>query len=204
MMRRSFCDFCSAQKWNSRAIFCCGWMLLTGVSPVRAQTAAQQKQLESHWHAGQKALRDDQFRVAIAHFNHVLEILQRPDIPIQAATLSAAFENRADAYYGLEKWPAALADYSRVIELTPNNADAYAGRAIARKTAGDYDGLIADAQKAASLDAEYATLLDDARSTVLYRRVLLGCLVLGAIVLMLGAIPFVRSLIKLAQADARR
>ncbi len=71
---------------------------------------------------------------------------------------------------------------------------------IARKETGDYDGLIADAQKAASLNVEYATLLDDARSTVLYRRALLVFLLLGAVLLALGAIPFFKSLAKLIKA----
>lgn len=169
-------------------------------APLYAQTAAQQKQLRSEWQAGDRALRAENFAIALAHFNRVLEVLQRPTTLVEAATLSAAFHNRADAFYGLEKWPAARADYSRVLELTPDNADAYAGRAIARKATGDYDGLIADAQKAASLNAEYATLLDDARSTVLYRRALLVFLLLGAVLLALGAIPFFKSLAKLIKA----
>lgn len=175
-------------------------LVATGNAPLRAQNAEMQKQLATEWKAGEKALQGEQFGSAIAHFDRVLQILQRGDVAVEANTLSAAFHNRADAHYNLEQWQAARADYSRVIELTPSDADAYAMRAITRKTSGDYDGLISDAQSAASLDSQYQSLLDDARSTVLFRRAMLGFLLLGALVLTIGAIPFGRALIKLLQA----
>ena len=89
---------------------------------------------------------------------------------------------------------------SRPITPMPTPGAPSLAKRIARKETGDYDGLIADAQKAASLNVEYATLLDDARSTVLYRRALLVFLLLGAVLLALGAIPFFKSLAKLIKA----
>ena len=91
--------------------------LLTAPAPVQAQNAAQQKQIESAWTAGEKALREERFGIAVAHFNRVVAILERPEVAVEAKVLAAAFHNRADAYYNLEQWPAAQRDYSRVIEL---------------------------------------------------------------------------------------
>ncbi len=157
-------------------------------------------QIENAWRAGEKALRAERYGAALSQLNRVVSALQRPEIAVPAQTLAAAFHDRADANYGLENWPNARDDYSRVLELTPNVASAYAGRSIARKATGDWSGLIEDAQKAASLNSEYEGLLEDAHSTLLWRRVLLGFAGLGGLVLILGGIPFVKSLVKLANA----
>lgn len=129
--------------------------------------------------------------------------MQRPEVPMEAKILAEAFALRADAHYGAENWKGAVADYSRCIELDPKNADAYAFRGVARKAAsGDYAGLLADAEIAAKLDPEYEDMLDDARSTVTWRRAMQGFLMLGALVLAIGVVPLVRSIAHLIQAGA--
>ncbi|MBW3638017.1 MAG: hypothetical protein KY445_16355, partial [Armatimonadetes bacterium] len=115
--------------------------------------------------------------------------------------LAEAFALRADAHYGAENWKGAVADYSRCIELDPRHAGAYAYRGVARKAAsGDYDGLIADAEMAAKLDPEYDDMLDDAHSTVAWRRAMQGFLILGGVVLVLGALPLIRNVGRLIKA----
>jgi tetratricopeptide (TPR) repeat protein len=50
----------------------------------------------------------------------------------------------------------AIADYSKAIEISPQNADAYYNRGITRETAGDADGAIADFSKALDINPQYA------------------------------------------------
>jgi lipoprotein NlpI len=50
----------------------------------------------------------------------------------------------------------AIEDYSKLIELKPDNATVYVDRGIARRAEGDCDGAIADYSKAAELKPDYA------------------------------------------------
>lgn len=175
--------------------------LLCLEAPVRAQNGVLPQAVQSEWQAGAKALGEQDFDAAIAHFNRVVAALQKPEVAMEAKVLAEAFCLRADAHYGAQNWKGAVADYSRCIELDPKNADAYAYRGVARKAASqDYDGLLADAEIAAKLDPQYADLLDDAHSTVTWRRAVQGFLILGGIVLALGALPMIRSLARLIKA----
>lgn len=160
-------------------------------------------EVQREWQAGQKALGEQKFDAAIAHFNRVVTALQQPDVPMEAKVVAEAFALRADAHYSKQNWKSAVADYSRCIELDPKNASAYAYRGVARKAAsGDYDGLLADAEMAARLDPQYEDMLDDARSTVTWRRAMQGFLMLGALVLAIGVVPLVRSIAHLIKAGA--
>ena len=64
---------------------------------------------------------------------------------------SAFNKNEAKDYYG------AIADYSKVIELDPNNSDVYVNRGDSKNSLKDYYGAIADYTKAIELDPNNAT-----------------------------------------------
>ena len=64
---------------------------------------------------------------------------------------SAFNKNEAKDYYG------AIADYSKVIELDPNNSDVYVNRGDTKNSLKDYYGAIADYTKAIELDPDYAS-----------------------------------------------
>ena len=48
----------------------------------------------------------------------------------------------------------AIANFDRVLQFAPNNADAYGHRCVARHRAGDLQGAISDCQRAATLYQE--------------------------------------------------
>lgn len=65
--------------------------------------------------------------------------------------LALAYLNRGNRFAGEEQWQQAIADYSRALELEPENAFTYGNRGLARSRIGDREGAIADFQQAAEL-----------------------------------------------------
>jgi tetratricopeptide (TPR) repeat protein len=65
--------------------------------------------------------------------------------------LSSAYFARATANYSLRQYPEAIADLDQAIKLSPENADAYYNRGLAKQNTGDKTGAIPDFQKAAEL-----------------------------------------------------
>ncbi|MEM6447107.1 MAG: tetratricopeptide repeat protein [Cyanobacteria bacterium P01_D01_bin.123] len=63
-----------------------------------------------------------------------------------------AFKLRGYCYQQLKESDAALADYSRVIELAPISADAYVDRGLAHGFRGEYELAIADYDKALAIE----------------------------------------------------
>jgi tetratricopeptide (TPR) repeat protein len=68
-----------------------------------------------------------------------------------------AFYNRALARAQKGDIKGSIEDNTRVIELTPNNAEAYFNRGAAYWKEQNYDLTIADFQKASSLNPAYKT-----------------------------------------------
>ena len=107
----------------------------------------------------------------------------------------------AHAYFGRgamrlqqKKWASARDDLTRSIDLNSTNPEAFASRGMASKGMGDYTSLLADAHRAAQLDADYKGFEDDAKSTVNWKRAMLGFIVLACILGAVGAVPLVRDL----------
>jgi tetratricopeptide (TPR) repeat protein/predicted Ser/Thr protein kinase len=97
---------------------------------------------------------------AIADFNEALRL---------EPLLSAAYYNRANAYYKSGKWDKAVADYAQVISLYPNDAEAYYYRGLACEKSGDSDRAIADYNEAIRLNPKYADAYNS-RGLVYYNR----------------------------------
>ena len=55
-----------------------------------------------------------------------------------------AYTNQGNAKGFLGDYHGAIADYSRAIELKPDEAEVYFLRGVAKEGLGDYDGAIAD------------------------------------------------------------
>jgi len=49
-----------------------------------------------------------------------------------------------------------IADYSKVIEINPQDSDAYYNRGIAKQKSGENQGAISDYSKAIEIDSQYA------------------------------------------------
>ena len=56
-----------------------------------------------------------------------------------------------------EKYPFAIADYDKAIELNPDDADTYINRGISYKNLKESQKAIADYTKAIELNPDYAT-----------------------------------------------
>lgn len=61
-------------------------------------------------------------------------------------------KNHAANLLALGKAEEAILEFSAVIRMSPNVAEGYFDRAVAKKTVGDYEGAIADYKKALALD----------------------------------------------------
>lgn len=175
---------------NLRRLFLCV-LLCALAGPMQAQTFAREfMRAESAWDK-------EDYVAAETHFTSALK-------------LSAGnSDDEAHAYFGRgaarlqqEKWASARDDLTASIALAPDNAQAIASRGMARKALGDYSGLLEDAHRAAQIDpAEFAGFEDDAKSTVNWRRSLLGFVLLGCVVLGVGLVPLVRGITRAAKGE---
>lgn len=66
----------------------------------------------------------------------------------------SGLRDSAQEKYGLEDYQGAIQDYNKVIELDPENVDAYHNRGLAKSDLGDLEGAIQDYNKAIKLDPE--------------------------------------------------
>ncbi len=164
--------------------------LVATPASVRAQTPAQDVK------AGNAALERDDFQSAEKCYSRALGA-KTGDPNIEAS----ARHGRGEAWLQLHRWSEAKDDLTRAIELDPTDAGAYAARGMARKALGDTQGLLLDAAQAAKISpAKYSSFQEDAKSTVLYQRVLIGFLVLAGLLLCVGAVPLVRTLVRITRA----
>lgn len=167
-------------------------LLFLLAAPLSAQAQTPVQDIK----AGEAALDRDDWKGAETHFDRAVRA--KPSNPRLQVI---AFHGRGLAELQLEKWSEAKDDLTRAIELDPRDAGAFASRGMARKALGDYDGLLLDAAQAAKLSPKrYAQFQEDAQSTVLYRRVLLGFAVLAGLLLVAGAVPLVRGLVRITRA----
>lgn len=165
-------------------------LLCALAGPLRAQTPAREfARAESAWDK-------ENYASAESHFSSALN-------------LSAdGSDEKAHAYFGRgvarlqqEKWASARDDLTASIALAPDNPEAFASRGMARKALGDYAGLLADAHRAAQIDPEFAGFEDDAKSTVNWRRSKLGFLLLGGLVILVGAAPLMRGIVRATKGE---
>ena len=64
--------------------------------------------------------------------------------------------NRGNSKYDLQDYRGAIADFTKAIELKPNNADIYFNRGNSKQKLQDRRGCIADLTKAIEIDPNYA------------------------------------------------
>ena len=81
--------------------------------------------------------------------------------------LTVAYSNRGNAYYDLEGYNEAIADYNRAIELDPKCATAYSNRGTAYSGLNKYDEAMEDYNRAIELDPNDATAYSN-RGTAYY------------------------------------
>ncbi|MEL7406871.1 MAG: tetratricopeptide repeat-containing serine protease family protein [Cyanobacteria bacterium J06558_2] len=95
---------------------------------------------------GRKALKQEDYRGAIAFFNQALE---------KDANDLNAYYSRGEAFYRLENYAAAITDFNQFLRLSPNNYLVYFYRGYIRGEQGDYQGAIADYNQTIELDADF-------------------------------------------------
>ena len=167
-------------------------LLCVLILPAHAQTLQREfAQADAAWDK-------HDYRAAETHFDSALKFVGDDE------------NARAHAYFGRgamrlqqKKWASAHDDLTRSIELNPNNPEAFASRGMASKGLGDYTSLLADAHRAAQLDADYAGFEDDAKSTVNWKRAMLGFLVLACILGAVGVVPMVRSFARAIKGESQ-
>ena len=76
----------------------------------------------------------------------------------QAAHAQSAgeFFNRGNAKYRLRDYQGAIADYTKAIQIDPQDAFSYVNRGNAKKGLGDHQGAIADYSKAIEINPQDA------------------------------------------------
>ena len=68
--------------------------------------------------------------------------------PLADNLFSSGVDNHIQGNY-----QGAIADYTRAIEINPQNVDAYYNRGLAEDDSGDYEGAIADYTKAIEINS---------------------------------------------------
>ncbi|MEL7037095.1 MAG: tetratricopeptide repeat protein [Cyanobacteria bacterium J06592_8] len=101
---------------------------------------------------------------AEAAFSQGVEKLEKGNPKAATRTLSKAinynpenpkaYHQRGNAYYDLEDYQQAIADYTQAIQLDPNYTNAYFNRGLARYDAQDFQGAIVDYSKVIELDPQ--------------------------------------------------
>ena len=87
--------------------------------------------------------------------NQVVSILTK--VIQQQADRPGAYFKRGYAYFQLQNYAEAAADFDRVVELAPNFPDVYHSRAHAKDRLYDDDGVAADFERAVIRNPEYVT-----------------------------------------------
>ena len=93
--------------------------------------------------------------IAIAAALSVLA-LGSPLVTANANPLANNSFNSGVDKYEQSDYQGAIADFTKVIEIYPQNADAYNNRGTAKDVLEDYQGAIADFSKAIEINPEYA------------------------------------------------
>jgi tetratricopeptide (TPR) repeat protein len=65
------------------------------------------------------------------------------------------YEVRGQAYYGLQQWDKAIADFSKALELNPNWYGAWAWRGYLHREMKEWDKVVADCSKAVELNPNH-------------------------------------------------
>jgi len=95
---------------------------------------------------GVSAYENNNFTVAIGHFGTAIKIFAIPSFYIY----------RGNSYVLTSQFDQSISDYSKAIQLNPNNAAAYNNRGAAWGNKGDQDKALADFNKAIQLNPNYA------------------------------------------------
>ena len=82
----------------------------------------------------------------------VLVFLQTPTSQAQTSALARELAKKGTTLMSMNKVDAAIESYTRAIEVSPNFAEAYIQRGLAKRARGDLTGAIEDYEKAASID----------------------------------------------------
>ena len=78
-------------------------------------------------------------------------------VPDNSNMSASEYWNRAYGKYEAEDYYGAIADYTKSLELAPNNSSAYYNRAIAKSYLKDFNGAISDCTKAIELAPNYTS-----------------------------------------------
>jgi tetratricopeptide (TPR) repeat protein len=114
------------------------WTYRRSVTPLEAQQSLED---------GQRQLKATHYAEAVLAFNHALTL---------KSDLADAYLYRGRANTALGNNEGAIQDFTRVIQLRPQGAEAFVERAAARLEQQDYPGVIADCGDALKRDSRLA------------------------------------------------
>ncbi|MDZ8067888.1 MAG: tetratricopeptide repeat protein [Nostoc sp. DedQUE08] len=100
---------------------------------------------------GLKAYEEDRYQVTVEMFT---AILQNPSIQIQWQSIALGW--RGETYRSMKRYPEALQDFDRAIELDPKDAWAMALRGVTYRLMKRYTEALQDFDRAIELDPKYA------------------------------------------------
>jgi len=114
------------------------WSYRRSVDPLEAQQSLEE---------GKRFLKANRYSEAVLSFSHALTL---------RGNLADAYLFRGRANAGLGRMDLAAQDFSKVIQLRPEGAEAYVERAAARLEREDYTGVTADCGEALQRDSRMA------------------------------------------------
>jgi tetratricopeptide (TPR) repeat protein len=134
------------------------WLILTVAlaalaAPAQAETAAQAKARTEQLDRLFKALRSAPDEATAGMLEQRIQMLWMQ----QASPAALLLMNRADRELHHDAEGDAIADFSAVLDLEPDFAEAYHHRAIARAEAGDFAGAIHDIEATLQHDPRHFT-----------------------------------------------
>jgi tetratricopeptide (TPR) repeat protein len=107
--------------------------------------------------AGQHAMALFALALNAQNFDSYLQAVKLYSAAITLMPHFGFYNNRGTTYHNLQNYPAALADYTRAIELDPQFAAAYHNRGVTYAKQQDYKAALADFANAIKLDPGYAS-----------------------------------------------
>lgn len=112
------------------------------------------KNIQLTWDIGRVSYEIEEYADALTYYSRAMDQIEKPEAQV--------YMIRGEVFEKLEHYEAAIEDYTRVIEMNPNWAQAHYSRGQAKARMGDKDSACVDWKKASELGH------DEAKGVIVY------------------------------------